>query len=433
MVWSLHSVVRVVASCLLVVASASQVCLAEPAGSPSQEPAGATQSQNKAPEPRQPFHLFELSTTPMWRNAMLSDLGWGLFERGVDWGLDTVTRDRFTRRSGAGVAARIGRWAALDVPMAWYIFVWAHEYGHKTRVNEVGLPARVIVAGSPWTGLNASTELPLPARQATLGMFSAGIEATTVIARRVERRMFVSGNARYEDLSALFVTTGMGFGHIQASLSAGRVEQSGIFQGPEFSDPVGYAVTLADRRFGTPTRDQIRDLANGIRSGSWMNLVDYGLVTLGVGLFRDYLVRGERQTPVRWIAVGGASFVPSLRYELTPTGPERQVRSFVKVGLTTSAVYARWSEPTDAARLVGAGGELHWPPLARWQPSGALDVWKNPDDELGLRAEGAIAWRRSAARLWRITAAVGGKRRGYVLGFPDAGGAYLSVGFGTHF
>ena len=106
--------------------------------------------------------------------------------------------------------------------------------------------------------------------------------------------MFVSGNARYEDLSALFVTTGMGFGHIQASLSPSRVEQSGVFQGPEFSDPVGYAVTLADRRFGTPTRDQIRDLANGIRSGSWMNLVDYGLVTLGVGLFRDYLVRGER-------------------------------------------------------------------------------------------------------------------------------------------
>jgi hypothetical protein len=207
------------------------VCLAAPAGSPSQEPAGATQSQNKAPEPRQPFHLFELSTTPMWRNAMLSDLCWGLFERGVDWGLDTLTRDRFTRRSGAGVAARIGRWAALDVPMAWYIFVWAHEYGHKTRVNEVGLPARVIVAGSPWTGLNASTELPLPARQATLGMFSAGIEATTVIARRVERRMFVSGNACYEDLSALFVTTGMGFGHIQASLSSGSRRTERDFRG----------------------------------------------------------------------------------------------------------------------------------------------------------------------------------------------------------
>jgi hypothetical protein len=229
--------------------------------------------------------------------------------------------------------------------------VWAHEYGHKTRVNEVGLPARVVVGGSPWTGLNALTDIPLPGRETTPGMFSAGIEATTVLARRIERRMFVSGNAGYEDLSALFVTTGMSFGHIQQSLSPGRVEQGRIFQGTEFSDPAGYVVTLADRRFDAPTREQIRDLANGIRIGSWMNLVDYGLVTLGVGLFRDYLVRGERQTPVRWVMVGGVSFTPSLRYELTPIGPERQVRSFVRIGRTTSAVYARWSESVDAGRV----------------------------------------------------------------------------------
>jgi hypothetical protein len=369
----------------------------------------------------------------MWRNAMVSDLGWGLFERAVDSGLDRVTRGRFTRRSAAGAAARIGRWAALDVPMAWYIFVWAHEYGHKTRVNEAGLPARVVVGGSPWTGLNASTEFPLDPRHATPAMFSAGIEATTVLARRIERRVFVSGTARYEDLSALFVTTGMGFGHIQHTLAVGRVEQGDIFEGPEFSDPVGYAVVLADRRFGTPTRDQIRDVANGIRNGSWMNLVDYGLVTLGVGLFRDYLVRGERESAVRWIAVGGVSFIPSARYEMTPIGPERQVRSFVKIGRSVSAVYARWSEPVDAGRLVGGGGEFHPGPFGRSRLSGAIDVWKNPDESLGLRAEAAIAWKHAEADRWMLTAAIGGKRRGYLLGFPEEGGAYGKAGLAIRF
>lgn len=35
---------------------------------------------------------------------------------------------------------------------------------------------------------------------------------------------------------------------------------------------------------------------------------------------------------MRWLKIGQVSFIPSLRYELTPVGPERQIRSYVKVG-----------------------------------------------------------------------------------------------------
>jgi hypothetical protein len=268
---------------------------------------GQASSPPTAPPPEQPSAAritYDYSTAPLWRNAALSDAAWAAFSLGMDWGLDALTRDRWTARSPAGIGGRAARWVLLDVPMAWYTFVWTHEYGHETRV---------VVEGTPWTGLNAFTETSVPLSNSTPAMYSAGIEGTNVLLRRLERRLVQSGTAHYAELTAMFVATGMSFGYIQRDLSAGRIRQGGVFRGPDPGDPTGYVITLARRRFAEPTLDQFRDLADGIRNGSWLSLLDYGLVTFGVGLFRDYLVRGERSTPVRWITLGGVSLMPGLR------------------------------------------------------------------------------------------------------------------------
>src|SRR5690606_37966824 len=52
------------------------------------------------------------------------------------------------------------------------------------------------------------------------------------------------------------------------------------------------------------------------RRASW-NLIDSALWTLTYGLVRDHLWRGDRDVPVRWLRIGGAEFLPGVRYEWT--------------------------------------------------------------------------------------------------------------------
>ena len=380
-----------------------------------------------------PRITFDYSTAPLWRNAALSDAAWQAFALGVDWGLDAVTRDRFTSRSIGGVAGRAARLTLLDVPMAWYTFVWTHEYGHKTRLAEDGVPSRVVVQGTPWTSLTAFTQPTADGFSGTPAIYGAGIEGTNVLLRRLDRRLFQSGRAQHAELTAIFVATGMSFGYIQRDLSAKRVKRGLIFQTSDPGDPAGYAITLAERRYGNPTLDQLQRIANGIRTGSWLSLLDYGFVTVGVGLFRDYVVRGERETPVRWINVAGISIAPGLRYEMTPVGPERQVRSWIKIGRTVGAGYVRWTENDDGGYLFGAGAEYFSQPIGRCRLGGWLDLWDNPGESFGARVEVNAECSRAASDRWSITFAAGGKGAGYVLGFPVESGAYASVGAGIRF
>ena len=394
----------------------------------AQNPAASAPPQSELSAAR---ITFDYSTAPLWRNAALSDAAWAAFALGVDWGLDAATGDRVTTRSTLGGTSRAVRWALLDVPMAWYTFVWTHEYGHKTRLEEDGLPARVVVQGTPWTGMTAFTQTAVSLRNSTPAMYSSGIEGTDALLRRLDRRLFQSGTAHHAELTAIFVATGMSLGYIQRDLSSGRVRHGGIFRETDPGDPTGYVITLARRRYGDPEVDQMRELADDIRAGSWLNLLDYGLVTVGVGLFRDYLVRGERQAPVRWINLGGVSLAPGLRYEMTPVGPERHVRSWIKIGPTISSAYVRWAEG-DRERLIGAGGEFRSPAVHDWQPGIMFDMWENPDGASGARFEANAEWTASPGR-WSLTFAVGGKTSGYLIGFPLENGAYGSIGGAVRF
>lgn len=376
--------------------------------------------------------VIESSTTPMSRNALMGETTYAGFARGLDWGLDLGTQRWWRRKSVGAFAARLTRFVAVDVPVAQYLFAWTHEYGHKTRVNEAGLAAHVVVGGSPWS-LTAFTDVALTGAEVTPAMYSAGMEATAVIADRVERRMVNVGAAHYTDLTALFIANAMAFGYLQHDLSAGRVRRGFTLEGPDYADPSGYVVTVLSRRLGRdPTMAERQDMANDVRRASWLNFVDYDLVNVGAGLFRDYLWRGQRQTPIRWIRTGSIYVIPSLRYALTPVGPERQVRSFVKAGAATLLAYARWSERVDNGRLVGVGVDYTWRPRGQWRPSFALDLWRNPDGTGAFRAEGGSEWAAPASRLV-LMGAIGAKRRGYLLGFPEEAGVYLNAGVGIRF
>jgi hypothetical protein len=122
---------------------------------------------------------------------------------------------------------------------------------------------------------------------------------------------------------------------------------------------------------------------------------------------------------------------------MTPIGPERQVRSWIKIGPRIAAAYVRWTDKVDAQRLVGAGGEYRSLPIGRWRPGVMFDFWENPDvptsARYGARFEANADWSPSTSARWSLTLAAGGKSSGYVIGFPIARGAYGSLGGAVRF
>jgi hypothetical protein len=179
----------------------------------------------------------------------------------------------------------------------------------------------------------------------------------------------------------------------------------------------------------------VRADARAIRRRSYLNLIDYGNVTIGVGLVRDYFWRGERHVPVRWIDVGPVALVPGLSYRLTPVGPETAVRTRYKVGAGTGHVYFRWTErlPHEAASLAGAGGAFELKTLGRIAPRVGFDAWRNPDGTASVRGEAAATVSGWPSDRVVVTAAIGAKGRGYLTGYPLRSGTYFSVGGGLRF
>src|SRR5262245_1549865 len=91
-----------------------------------------------------PAYVVEYSTVPMVRNAALAELGTRVGERGTDWLLDAVAGDVLARRSTGGVFARIGQYM-VDAVIVGTAVTAAHEYGHATRVSELGASATVTI------------------------------------------------------------------------------------------------------------------------------------------------------------------------------------------------------------------------------------------------------------------------------------------------
>ena len=181
--------------------------------------------------------------------------------------------------------------------------------------------------------------------------------------------------------------------------------------------------------------EDIQSNGRAIRGRSLLNLLDYEHVTTGVGLVRDYMWRGEREVPVRWLKAGALSLAPAMSYRLSPVGPELQVKTRYKRGASVGRFYLRWTElvKPEASRLVGAGGELERVSRGRLVPKVAFDVWRNPDGTASVRGEAAATFSRSPDDRLVFSASVGAKGRGYLFGYPMAPGAFFSLGGGVRF
>lgn len=394
--------------------------------------------------PRRAPYVLEYATVPMSRNAALAEFVVRSIERGADGITDRLAGDLFTRRSTAGLLARVGRWAAFDLFVGRYGAALAHEYGHSTRVEESGRSATVVVrpydgafftkAGAPLTPLE------------TMSVFGGGLEGAYVLLDRVEDRIYAGGTAEVGDMTVLLWTAFQSESYVLKTLSEDRLATPARFltggARGMIGDPAHYVLGLSAERLSraslTPDDvarlfPDIQRIARSIRRRSLINLLDYEHATTSIGLVREYMWQGRRQVPVRWLEVGPVSLAPALSYRLSPIGPEARVRTRYKARTAVGDVFVRWTERLTPAssRLVGIGGEFQLPVSSRFEPKVGFDLWRNPDRTTSVRGELGATF--SPGSRWTFSATVIGKGRGYVPGYPLQSGRYFSAGAGLRF
>jgi hypothetical protein len=400
-----------------------------------------------------PVYVIEYSSAPMIRNAALIETAVRLAERGFEWTVDKGTGDLFTRRSAGGVVARAGQ-TAFAVLLEGMGATVVHEYGHVARVEERGGSARAVIRLS---GAFIRGTLPPLAPAERLSIIGGGFEGSAVLAGRTGDRIHSGGTATPGDLTLLVWNAIASQRYILTSLSDSRLSSPpSFFTGGPFGrpgDPADYAFYLAavglSRTEASRTDGALfaetQSIGRRIRRDSSINFVDFELGAAAFGLSRDFIQRGVRRIPVRWLNLGPVSLSPGLRYTLTTNGPERQVRSRYKVGGRVGQAYVRWSDALapGGTRLLGGGGDYQLRELGGFRPTMRFDVWRNPDSafaeatadrrETTVRTEIATVFRRSPADRFVLSGAVGAKGRGYLQGYPLAAGAYFNLGGGFRF
>jgi len=411
----------------------------------------AAQDPTSAPPVRYPYE-FASSSVPMLRNAQLFSAAGALTDRAIGTAIERATGHLFEQRGWKGVAARISRLYFVDMPVASLAQVFNHEYGHITRNDRTGNHS-VRIAGWPWPIPFAHPLLrddwfapdPLTYMRGVAG----GSEASHVLADTLIGRAYAEDRVSYFDV-LLYV-----YGKLDPSAYA--IAYSGPSR-PN-TDPWAYAQVLAyvrSRPFA-PWPEDAGNLFGSIRTGAWLNLLDYALVGNIEATIADYLIAGRPVVRPRWLNAGPVRLVPGFNYTPTPRGQQYRVNCRIGMRATSGNVYVRWTQSLKAdstderARqeeqliaqrfhrvahvdvpsvvpLLGLGGEWRWASHRIVAPSIAADAWRDIDKHFAGRAELAVTYRQPWLGETRaVRFGVGGKSTGYLMGFPEQRGFYVSA------
>jgi hypothetical protein len=412
----------------------------------------AAQDPTPAPPVRYPYE-FGSSSVPMLRNAQLFSAAGALTDRAIGTVLDRVMNHLFEKRGSKAVLARIARLYFVDMPIASLAQVYNHEYGHITR-DAIAGGHSVQIEGWPWPfpfadprlhgGRNWSASDPLPYLAGTAG----GSEASHVLADTLIGRAYAADRVSYFDV-LLYV-----YGKLDPSAYAIA------YSGPSrpYTDPWAYATALSYVRARpfSPWPDDPGVLFGSIRTGAWLNLLDYALVGNIEATIADYIVAGRQVVRPRWLNAGPVRLVPGFNYTPTPRGQQYRINCRIGRRTATGNVYARWTQSLkddsvdERARqwdemmakhgwqtpiavpslvpLLGAGGEWRWASDHIVAPSIAADAWRDIDKHFAGRAELALTYRQPWLGETRaVRFGVGGKSAGYLMGFPEQRGFYVSA------
>jgi hypothetical protein len=203
-------------------------------------------------------------------------------------------------------------------------------------------------------------------------------------------------------------------------------------------DVISYVNDLQDRTNRWRPSDRA-SIAGRLQTAYAWNYVDPTFYFAIYSLFANRLYRGEQYARLPLPAVGGVTFYPETRFNLSPFGAEHYLDVFLRKGTVVADIYGRVGS-SGLASYVGGGATLDGIRPRSWLSFGAqLDVWRQPELFLSQRnvydppeEPGVSAGLSASARLYGafgVTAKLACKTPGYLMGQPLDAGPYGYLGF----
>ena len=335
--------------------------------------------------------------------------------------------DSALRRS-AGASYRFARLFAIDLPVEDWLRVVNHEvFGHGARLRErFDGPIRYTIGVPPPYGEGGgSTSFEFdrdPTAEELLAVTVGGMEANNVGASRVALRAIHHGETTHRDMLRYLL---------------GRLDSVGYILGTDDElEEEGHDVSDFLRILGEVAGSDLRPA--DLRQRAIVGLADPMLGYAVYGLAVSYLWRGRSTVAVPTIRIGGARYLPALRFYLTPFGTEWAVDNTIARALATTRVSLRFGE-APGARSFGVA--VHRTPAWTWRRTridADVHVWHQPrvlDDGTVEESTGAAAYATASLPLetkwlrWASVVVQGGyKSRGFIEGEPLGGGMVVRGG-----
>ncbi len=242
-----------------------------------------------------------------------------------------------------------------------------HEvFGHGARLREFGndhvtyelhtVPPYGTGSGITYYGdyPNSSDELN--------AVHIGGVEAEQLLSDEIRSRALERGSINYRESNIYFV------GHLSVLLYALRTYD--LFS--DNSNDIAHFVTQVQYRNPNITLDRIKQL-------SLASLADPLTLDWFYSFFYTYLRRGETNSPLPFISLGGWKYLPGIRFNLTPFGYEYSldnnlVESGRVIGIRIGAGSA------DLGTSVSLDAETHglWK-MGVLTVDGKFGLWRQPE------------------------------------------------------
>jgi hypothetical protein len=409
----------------LVAGSAGASAGAEEEPPPDADAAVATRGDT----PRE-VHL-DLATEPMPRNAGLAVAGTEAASRALELAAQPLLSGVLRRRGGWGIASRAAWVLWIEMPLGSLGHTLNHEYGHVARLpGDVTRHDVQLRISSPLLTVEGSVVPQWPRQPTTvekLAVQSGGWEADRLSLLRTREMLYSGETMHYVDA----LSYSMSKLHTLVYLLDGTQPSRLNPQTEEdwHSDPLLYARWLSEMERGPAfSMPAFQERARALRRAAYWNLADYTLLATTIGWLKGHIVDGRSSLPAPWLRLGPIGLAPSVMYTLTPIGPEHTVLTGLRIGRHSGDIHVRWSDPLQGRRLTGGGAVLRVGRPGALVQSITVDAWRNPSATIGGRIEVGGEWRRSPEDRVGLRFSVGGKSRGYLLGFSDSARIYATLG-----
>ncbi len=288
----------------------------------------------------------------------------------------------FLKKTG-GVAYRLAKFVFIENVFNHLTFVLQHEvFGHGARYREFGYqdvsyeihPFFPWGSGKGWTFPRGAPQDRRVAVHELLTAAGGGIEASAIIAHRLQRNWLLRGTIRNEEAMLYLYTANDLLAYIWRTRWKIRSEKG--------NDVLNWLRRLNTYE-GHIFQEDYRLTMDDLSKQSLINMMNPFEYLALYSCFVSYLWRGEEETGIPMLRIGGLSFLPSFRLGLTPFGSEYIQENFFKIDGQLHIVRLRIGQPAFH-RFWGVGWEcfnlLEWD---NFRLDTRMSLWNQPELVLG--------------------------------------------------